>query len=460
MALSKAETLALDALIYEMQNVHVSNKPIKLKDALDSIHHSSDINMTNQEFDQLKTLVDSDSKLANLDVISVNPGHDSNANMAFFEDPSDHHQYAIFAGTAADEWDDDATNAEEVNQPNKIAMQKWFDSLPIKIPPGCTVSGHSDGGNDAMYLTIKDGAKVSDCLSFNGEGFGDAFVQANAADIANNKAKITCINCAGDPVGHMENPEGWITSYQLPSVVMPDGVNALNPLAWSDYYAHCHGISSLCAHDRDGNLELALTPSTGSPDPFVVPLRGFTTWYLDEHIPEDELETAGLAVDDLLNPNILVKIGGAAMMAITIIRMAPQILGYTIDEIAIDVANFFTSDPDRFGFATRDFTRATEDRLLAIASQVQRDAGSWWDDIGDFFESCVSWPVVKNMIEDTDAYWSALLDSNNISTTQLKQLFDDVYAIDQHYGSELGSYRSEIDKINAELTQVVESLQV
>jgi hypothetical protein len=191
MALTQAEILALDALSYEMNSTDIEGDD--LQTALNHISHASDFNMSESDFNQLKNLVAGDSALANLKVVDVNPAHDSNNNMVFFEDPTDGSQYAIFAGTAADEWDDDATDLQGATQPNKIAMQKWLDSLPIKVPPGCTVSGHSDGGNDAMYLTIKDGAKVSDCLSFNGEGFGDAFVQANAADIADAKAKRTCL---------------------------------------------------------------------------------------------------------------------------------------------------------------------------------------------------------------------------------------------------------------------------
>jgi hypothetical protein len=459
MALTQAEILALDALSYEISDSHFAGK--KLSWVLTQISHSSDLNMSESEFDQLKTLAANDSALANLEVVNVNPAHDSNNNMVFFEDPTDGSQYAIFAGTAADEWDDDATNQKQATQPTKIAMQKWLDSQPIKVPPGCTVSGHSDGGNDAMYLTIKDGAKISDCLSFNGEGFGDAFVQTNAADIADAKAKITCINCSEDPIDHIGNPEGWITSFLVPSIPMPaDVASHSNLLDTLGYIAQCHGISSLFAHDANGNLELGLEAPAAGPDSFWLDLSAFTTNYIDNDMTPLELSRLGSMVDTIMANGGTLTTQSLLELLTEFPDIDKALEAYFYDSKSTATYNLEHVDPDRLGFATRDFTRATEDRLLAIASQVQRDAGSWVDEIGDAFESCVSWPIVKNMIEGTDVYWSMLLDSNNISRKQLKDLFDDVYTIDDNYGKTFNAYLADVAKVKDGLDKLVESLQV
>ena len=54
-----------------------------------------------------------------------------------------------------------------------------------------TVTGHSNGGNQAMYSTVVCGDKIDRCVSFEGQGGSREFMNKYSAEIARNKGKIT-----------------------------------------------------------------------------------------------------------------------------------------------------------------------------------------------------------------------------------------------------------------------------
>ncbi len=96
-----------------------------------------------------------------------------------------------FRGTGLDEWKDNfrgavanSTDGQEKALYRYQEYHKLLDSdedYYSKI----TVTGHSKGGNKAKYITIKD-ESVDRCVSFDGQGFSDAFI----SDINNNKQEI------------------------------------------------------------------------------------------------------------------------------------------------------------------------------------------------------------------------------------------------------------------------------
>ncbi len=69
-----------------------------------------------------------------------------------------------------------------------------------------TVTGHSKGGNMAQYCTVMLGDKIDRCVSYDGQGFCDDFLQTYADKIADASGKISSICCKDDYVNILLNP--------------------------------------------------------------------------------------------------------------------------------------------------------------------------------------------------------------------------------------------------------------
>jgi len=124
---------------------------------------------------------------------------------------------ALEGTTGANEWRDDAYGAantdcaDHVSTAHQEADLKWFQSDDVQgILDSCdtvTVSGHSKGGNKAKYITVMDD-RVDECISFDGQGFSDEFMNEYAPDISKNQHKIQNYNNADDYVSILLNDIG------------------------------------------------------------------------------------------------------------------------------------------------------------------------------------------------------------------------------------------------------------
>ena len=96
-----------------------------------------------------------------------------------------------FRGTGLDEWKDNfrgaVANSTDGQKKALYRYQEYHKLLDLDEDyySKITVTGHSKGGNKAKYITIKD-ESVDRCVSFDGQGFSDAFI----SDINNNRQEI------------------------------------------------------------------------------------------------------------------------------------------------------------------------------------------------------------------------------------------------------------------------------
>jgi hypothetical protein len=153
-----------------------------------------------QSEEDWRVLIDAvrdDPCLSSLTLQSLNNDRTSGAPMAYFTDRTGE-GYVIFCGTGTYEWGYDCEGAFTSDTPNKVALLRWFDSLGIDPRKPITVSGHSDGGNDAMYLTVRRGNLVKHCLALDSQQFSEEFCKEYAALIPQAREKITAINSVND----------------------------------------------------------------------------------------------------------------------------------------------------------------------------------------------------------------------------------------------------------------------
>ena len=85
-----------------------------------------------------------------------------------------------FRGTTKKEWGDDIEELTSIDTPRQIDAKRYIDSLPYK---NVTVTGHSKGGNKAMYVTVLCD-KVTRCVSMDGQGFSLEFLDHYAPEIS------------------------------------------------------------------------------------------------------------------------------------------------------------------------------------------------------------------------------------------------------------------------------------
>lgn len=126
----------------------------------------------------------------------------------------------VFRGTAAGEWRDDFLGGAATGEKDGVstAQQKnaleWYRSLEL---PGhfsrITVSGHSKGGNKAKYIALMEDS-VSRCVSFDGQGFSDEFIEKYRDRICERQQVIENHNMEYDYVNILLNDVGKRFYYQ------------------------------------------------------------------------------------------------------------------------------------------------------------------------------------------------------------------------------------------------------
>lgn len=134
----------------------------------------------------------------------------------------------VFQGTIGDAgWQDNAKSLTQTDTSMQKAAYEYIERQEYILKDisqnpediHLTVSGHSKGGNLAMYSTIENSKEkssnltIDNCLSFDGEGFNNDYVEENKALIEKNKSKITSINAYVDPVNLLLNDIAGKTYY-------------------------------------------------------------------------------------------------------------------------------------------------------------------------------------------------------------------------------------------------------
>ncbi len=215
MALSERQMLLLDTLMYtDLTDCHY-NKPLgkilaefqnedgsvsmeKIEKIFGSRSRSlsggleSDLPAVKHLFEEILK----DDKLCSLKVTYPTQKDYGGIRAACFVEPSGDVTVA-FRGTggSSEQWNNNTHGYGDMSQKSQEAAAEYIRSLPYDH---MDVTGHSNGGNQAMYVTIVCGDKIDRCVSYEGQGFSKEFVQGYDRQIARNKDKIKNINGSKD----------------------------------------------------------------------------------------------------------------------------------------------------------------------------------------------------------------------------------------------------------------------
>ena len=120
-----------------------------------------------------------------------------------------------YRGTAAAEWTDDFLGANQIDSLQQINALEWYKAVYEKHNLGkyyITVTGHSKGGNKAKYITILNNT-IDRCVSFDGQGFSDKFMDYYKKEIVERQDVIENHNIDFDYVNILMNDIGKKTFY-------------------------------------------------------------------------------------------------------------------------------------------------------------------------------------------------------------------------------------------------------
>lgn len=125
---------------------------------------------------------------------------------------SDGSHVVAFRGTGGvyEAWKDNFTGLYQTETEAQKIAKDFIEGLGYN---DITVTGHSKGGNLAMYTTVMCGDKIKSCVSFDGQGFGDDFIEQNHYAISQAKDKIVSISAHNDFVNILLTPIAGINSY-------------------------------------------------------------------------------------------------------------------------------------------------------------------------------------------------------------------------------------------------------
>lgn len=178
--------------------------------------------MTGKDWSNLLQAVQKDETLMNMQIVSTHVDRaegGGGGESALFLNPDTGEAVVAFRGTASYEWKDDFVGGAATDTYDGVSTQQqmnaleWYKSLELDDYSTVTVTGHSKGGNKAKYITIMDGT-VDRCLSFDGQGFSDDFMQKYEPLIASRQDKISNYNAEYDYVNLLLNDFGNTTFYQ------------------------------------------------------------------------------------------------------------------------------------------------------------------------------------------------------------------------------------------------------
>ncbi len=154
--------------------------------------------------------IHNDPQLCDLLITQTTDGGKGTIRAACFYDGVD--ATVAFRGTGGsyEQWYNNFEGYGDVAQQSQLDAAEFINSLPFS---SVEVTGHSNGANQAMYVSVVCGDKVSRCVAYEGQGFSDEFCKKYQNAIYENQNKIKNICGSEDMVSPLMNSIAGETVY-------------------------------------------------------------------------------------------------------------------------------------------------------------------------------------------------------------------------------------------------------
>ena len=180
----------------------------------------TDTKMSAEEWKSIINAVKNDSTLMDMKITAThvdNSESGGGGRSIVFLDEKGGEAVVAFKGTeSSSEWMDNFKGGNVVETEQQKNALNWYREAYDKYhldQYDITLTGHSKGGNKAKYITILD-PTVDRCLSFDGQGFPDKFMEAYPDQIASRQNVIENHNVDYDYVNILLNDVGDTKYYK------------------------------------------------------------------------------------------------------------------------------------------------------------------------------------------------------------------------------------------------------
>jgi len=250
--------------------------------------------MTGQDWKNIIQAVKNDDTLMNMTIATTHTDSaGGGGKSAIFTSDSTGDAVVAFQGTAGGEWKDNFTGGNVADTPYQKNALDWYQSAYKEQGLEgyeITITGHSKGGNKAKYITLLDDT-VDHCVSFDGQGFSDEFMEKYADRIAVRQGSIENHNVDYDYVNLLLNDVGERTYYH-----------------GQDYgaggFAENHCPNTFMNFDENGGFTMEVNPNGQAPE--MEALDQFLNSMI-RSLPEDRqteaLDLLGIIADNFLGSN-------------------------------------------------------------------------------------------------------------------------------------------------------------
>lgn len=183
-----------------------------------------------------------------------------------------------FKGTSGgEEWID---NVEGLNVSDTQCQKEALDFIESLGYTDITVTGHSKGGNKAMYVAITS-SKVKACIAFDAQGFSQKFLDKYWAEIQKRGGNISNYSLEADYVHAL--------MFQIPNARLIYCVGA-----GVDNVKQLHSPNSFFLQDNTGNLWIDeaghVIIRQGEEAESIAMLHNFTTFIINNAGEEDKVQ--------------------------------------------------------------------------------------------------------------------------------------------------------------------------
>lgn len=228
--LSKEQLLLLNNLMYLKET-----KPLKSIDKFNGLtvgeifeyidtskldlNKDYDAYITGGDWKKIIDTIKDDEQLMNMKIVTTYVDEDGGGGIsAVFVDPETKEAVVAFRGSGENEWKDNFVAGGKTDAADGVSTEcqenalEWYRSLDLE-EYYVTITGHSKGGNKAKYITVRDNT-VDRCVSYDGQGFSDDFMEEYEKEIAYNQDKIENHNVESDYVNIILNDIGTKKYYE------------------------------------------------------------------------------------------------------------------------------------------------------------------------------------------------------------------------------------------------------
>jgi|GEM_PF-449444 len=389
----------------------------------------------------------------------------------------------IYKGTGGPlEWRDNGeggySNITDTEQQKKAL--EYFDSQVfdknqnVKIKGNIYVTGHSKGGNKAQYVGVLRGELINHIYSFDGQGFGQAFLIKYKDLIEENSSKITSISNEYDFVNilffsiagerkYIKSNTSWGSNPDLgPTLVHK--------------FLGVHSPYSIFKLDKEGNVELNERVDQSG---LMREIQGWVAHYARYMNEEDwrflcyNIMSAFMDGEgNLYGDDYSIMPDGFGERLVTLTKgYIEKNKGLNFGEVhsflmamsGLKNLAFIADLPsESYAIITRDFSDTTKQNLLSIVEEV--DDEPWYD--------VTRWDIfyrIDDLLGDMDfpsnqdalsTYYRKIIDMQGVSKKKINQIFEEVYQADNQFANQMDKLNDRIVSINNKLTMVLNKFKI